>query len=89
MATDARKSDYITQARQAARDLWNAEQTLLRLQAEWNAQDYGNTMTTDDFEGENAGLTTAQVGAVVFDTANAVNTLVLSIGHATNLTNVL
>lgn len=89
MATDARKSDYITLAREAARNLWEAQQTLLTLQAEWNAQDYGNTMTVDDFEGDNAGLTTAQIGAVVFDTANAIKTSVLDIGHATNLTNVL
>jgi hypothetical protein len=88
MATDARKSDFISEAREAARDLWNAQQKFIGLQAEWNGQDYGNTITAEDFSGSNEGLTTANIGAVVFDTANAVQA-VMAAGHATNVTNLL
>lgn len=86
MATDARKSDYITLARKHARDLWEAYQALLSMQAEWNAQDYGNTLGAG--EGANEGIAAAAVGSVVFDTANAI-TGVMSAGHATNVTNLL
>lgn len=88
MATDARKSDFITQARQAARNFWDAYHTFLKLQAEWNGQDYGSTLDSDDFTGENVGLTAANIGAVVFDTANAIKTS-MDAGHATNVTNIL
>jgi len=88
MATDAHKSDFITSSRQAARDLWNAYQQLLQYQAEWNAQDYTNTIEPDDFEGENAGLTVGNMSAVVFDTTNAI-AADMAAGHATNVTNLL
>lgn len=83
----SRESDYITEARQANRELWNAINTLVALQREWNALDYGNTL--DDFQGENADLTKEQVGAVIFDTANAIVSNVLSAGHATNMAKLL
>jgi len=49
--------------------------------------DYGNTLT--DFTGENAHLSAPEVGAVVFDTANAVVSEVLAAGHATNMAKLL
>jgi hypothetical protein len=82
----ARKSDFITEARQHARSLWNALNALEALQKEWNALDYLNQL--DAGEGENAGLNAAEVGAVVFDTANALRTT-LNAGHATNLAKLL
>lgn len=83
-----RPSDFVTEARQAARQLWQAHQRLEALQAEWNALDYGNTLDAAAFAGENAALNAAQVGAVVFDTANAIRA-VLSAGHATNMARLL
>lgn len=84
-ASNAQKQQYINRARTAATQLWNAQQELLELQREWNALDYGNTLNTpDDFTGDNEGLTGANIGAVVFDTANLVQG-VLDAGSATNL----
>ncbi|MCA9981516.1 MAG: hypothetical protein KDD89_11795 [Anaerolineales bacterium] len=82
----SRQQDFITEARQAATNLYQAIVTLEGLQSEWNAQNYSVTLA--DGEGENAGYTASEVGSVVFDTANAMR-VVLSAGHATNLTNLL
>jgi hypothetical protein len=82
----SREQDFITEARQAARDLWNALNKLEALQKEYNALDYGNTLEAGT--NENAGLTKTEIGAVAFDTANAFVTL-LGAGHATNIAKVL
>lgn len=82
----ARESDFITEARQAARDLWAAILKLEALQSEFNALDYGTTLP--DGVGENEGINKAQIGAVVFDTANAMRG-VLDAGHATNVAKLL
>lgn len=82
----ARSQDYITEARQANRALWDAINTLVSMQREWNALDYGNTL--EDGTGSNAGVSAAEVGAVVFDTANAL-VAVLAQGHATNMAHLL
>lgn len=82
----SRESDFITEARQANRELWGAINKLVALQREWNALDYGTTL--NDFQGENEGLTGAEVGAVVFDSANAF-VGVLNAGHATNMAKLL
>ena len=58
----------------------------MALQREYNALDHGNTL--DDGEGSNTGVTKEEVGAVVFDTANAMVTL-LGAGHATNMAKLL
>lgn len=81
-----RQQDYITEARHAARNVWDAILKLEALQSEYNALDYGNTL--EDGEGENAGVTKLEVGAVVFDTANAMR-VVLDAGHATNIARLL
>ena len=82
----ARESDFISEARAHARALWNAINALESLQKEWNALDYGNTL--DVGVGENAGLNAAAVGAVVFDSANAIRAT-LNTGHATNVAKLL
>lgn len=81
-----RESDYITSVREANRDLWNSINTLVAFQREWTALDYGNTLS--EGTGDNAGLTAAEIGAVVFDTANAMVAL-LNTGHATNMAKLL
>lgn len=82
----SREQDYISQARQAAADIWNGIYKLKSMQEEWNALDYGNTLS--DGEGANAGYTKTEVGAVVNTTADAIDTLIAS-GHNTNLCNLL
>ncbi len=82
----ARQQDYISTARTLNRQLWDAINELKAMQVEWNALDYGSTL--GDGEGANAGYTKAEVGAVVFDTTNAMATLLAS-GHATNLAKLL
>lgn len=82
----SRESDFITIARQHNRAIWDGINALVALQREYNALDYGNTL--DDGVGDNTGITGAEVGAVVFDTANAF-VAVLAAGHATNMARLL
>lgn len=82
----SRENDYITEARQFNRLLWAAINGLLALQPEWNALDYGTTLSPG--EAQNAGIQPADVGAVVFDTANALKALMQE-GHASNVCKLL
>ncbi len=88
-AITRREMDFVSRVRDANRKLWDAENTLLALQAEWNALDYGSTLGPEVFEdGEHEGLAGADVGSVVFATADAIKTL-LNTGHATNMAKLL
>lgn len=78
--------NFYNDARRNAKALWNAIETLQAMQDQWNALDYGNTLA--DGDGNNAGLTKDDVGAVVFATTNAFKGL-FSAGHATNLAKLL
>lgn len=82
----SRSDDYITEVREANRMVWNGLNVLQSKQAEWNAGDYGNTLTTGT--GTNAGITAAMVGASVFDSANALRTT-MNTGVATNMVRLL
>lgn len=82
----SREQDFITEARQANKAIWDGINKLVALQREWNALDYGNTL--DAGEGENTGVGAADVGAVTFDTTNAL-VGVLAAGHATNMAKLL
>lgn len=82
----SREQDFITEARQQNKAIWDGINALVALQREWNALDYGNTLDSGD--GDNTGISVAQVGAVVFDSANAF-VGVLSAGHATNMARLL
>ena len=81
-----RPQDYISVVRQNNKQLWDALNNLVALQREYNALDYGTTLA--DGEGDNTGITKAEVGAVVFDTANAL-AAVLAAGHSTNMAKLL
>lgn len=81
-----RQQDYITEARQLNRQLWDAVNGLKALQLEWSALDYGTTL--EDGEGENADYTADEVGSVVFATTDAILTLFAG-GHATNVASLL
>lgn len=78
----SRQQEYINEVRGQARNLWESFTRLRSLQLEWNALDYTNTL--EDGTGVNEGVTRAEVGAVVFDTTEAIKTLMDS-GHATNI----
>jgi hypothetical protein len=83
-ASDNQKQAFINTVRDAATKRWEYQQTCLALQAQWNALDYGNTLTNADFTGDNEGLTAANIGSVVFDTANA-DQATFNAGNATNV----
>lgn len=82
----SREQDFITAVRASNRKVWDGINELLAMQRQHAALDYGNTL--DEGEGENAGITAAHVGAVLFDTANALE-VVLNAGHATNMARLL
>lgn len=82
----SKEQDYITEARAINRQIWDGINNLVAMQREWSALDYGTTL--DAGEGNNTGIDAAEVGAVVFDTANAL-VGVLTAGHATNMAKLL
>lgn len=82
----SRPSDYITEVRALNKQVWDGINGLVAKQREYNALDYGSTLP--DGDGTNAGYTKAEVGSVVFDTANAF-VAVLNTGHATNMAKLL
>lgn len=81
----ARGKVYTDAVRDHTIQFWESFQFLKSQQAEWTAQDYANTL---EVGADNADVTVVQVGAVVFDTVAAVQT-VMDAGHATNVTNLL
>jgi hypothetical protein len=90
MATDSRQSDFITEARNHARQIYQSVSALKAMQNEFNYGGYG-TQGADPLPpgtGSNEGITAADVGAVVFDTADALKT-VLDNGHGANLAKLL
>lgn len=82
----ARADSYYAEVRARARAIWEGINELKSLQQEWNALDYTNTLANGS--GSNAGLTKTEIGAVVFDSTNALLEL-LGEGHATNLAKLL
>lgn len=84
----SRQLDYISVVREANKNIWNGINELVALQREWNALDYGNTLVDPVADNAHSGITKSEVGAVVFDTANAL-VVVLGAGHATNMAKLL
>ena len=82
----SREQYYITAARAANRKVWDGINELIAMQREWNARNYGNTL--DDGAGENAGIAAADVGAVIFASADAL-AAVLDGGIAGNMAKLL
>lgn len=76
-----REIDYINKVKQNTLQLWNAINNLKSMQRQWNALQYGTNLP-DDL------ILHADVGAVVFDAANALST-VLDNGQAGNLAKLL
>lgn len=82
-----RQQDYIAEVRSQARRLWDLLFLMEKLQQEWHSLDYGNTL--DDGSGENAGITRAEVGAVIIDTCNELRTRITQTGHSANVAKLL
>jgi hypothetical protein len=82
----SREQDYITIVRQYNRGIWEGIHALIAMQAEWNALDYSTTL--DPGENANEGITSVEIGAVLFDTTAAFEG-VLASGHATNMARLL
>jgi hypothetical protein len=82
----ARGNNFITEVRNANKQVWDGINNLVELQREWNALDYGSTLANG--VGSNEGIAASFVGAVAFDSANAFVT-VLNAGHATNMAKLL
>jgi len=78
-----RDAQYIESVKAANKKVWDGINDLIELQKEWNALDYGSTLV--DTTGV---LTAADIGAVVFDTANAL-VAVQNAGYATNMAKLL
>lgn len=76
-----RDDQYVAEVKAANEAVWNGINKLLALQRQWNALDYGTTLNV-------TGVVTAEVGAVVFDSANAF-LAVLNTGVATNMAKLL
>lgn len=81
-----REQEFITTVRAASRAVWDGILALKASQSEYTALDYGNTL--DDGAGGNAGITKADVEAVVLTTTNAL-LAILATGHATNMAKLL
>lgn len=90
MATDNRQSDFITQSRIFARMIYEGVTGLKTMQNEFNYAGYGSggADPLPAGSGDNSGILAADVGAVVFDTADALKT-VLDGGHGANLSKLL
>lgn len=80
MANDA---EWITRYRQTVTSYLQVQNTLNALRAQWDALDYGNTLTAEDFAGANQDITLADLTAAV-SSVEAIDTFV-SAGHTTNL----
>lgn len=79
----SRHEEFVADARRYSRAIWDNLLLLQALQREWNALDYGSTL-----EAPIDGPTAAEVGSVVFATADAIEDL-LATGHATNMAKLL
>lgn len=90
MATDNRQADFISQSRVYARMIYEAVTGLKSMQSEFNYGGYGaeGADPLPAGTGDNSGILAADVGAVVFDTADALKT-VLDGGHGGNLSKLL
>ncbi len=82
----ARSDNYITAVREVNKQIWDGIHTLVALQSEYQALDYGSTLP--DGSGSNEGYTRDEIEAVVLTTANAFVGL-LDAGHGTNMAKLL
>ena len=82
MANNAKNSDFITRARQAASNLLTALAILDNVRLEWDSL-YNAVITAEDFDGTNSEIDLTILTAEM-TTQAAIDTL-LDAGHRTNL----
>ena len=82
MANNAKNSDFITRARQAASDVLTALAKLDNIRLEWDSL-YNAEISAEDFDGTNAEIDLAILTAEM-TTQAAIDTL-MDAGHRTNL----
>ncbi len=64
-----KEREFYGATRRNAKAIWTALHDAKNLQDQWNALDYGNTLSAgDNFD---AGITKSELGPVIFDTFNA------------------
>ena len=80
----SRETNYYNNVRAANRQIWDGINALVALQREYNTL----ALAADTGSSASDGITKLELGAVVFDTANAFQTL-LGQGHATNMAKLL
>lgn len=83
----AREQDFISEVRTLAQRFWKTLADLKAMQRESIALDYTNTLA--DGEGDNDGITKAEVIAVLHTSTDAIDTEFTGGGHATNFSKLL
>jgi hypothetical protein len=78
--SDSRAQDYYTLVRQYNKQVHDGIQGLKVLQSEWNANGYGSSLPAGS--GANSGISRSQLGAVVFDTTDALKAVLDANGAA-------
>lgn len=86
MTATISNAQFINDACTYTKQFWTAYEALKSMQDQWNALDYGSTLM--DGSNSNGTVTAASVGAVLFDSMNAITT-VMATGVATNLAKLL
>ena len=84
MATlDDKQRNFVSRTIEAADQFMTAYEELQEIRTEYDALDYGNTLTAPAFEGDNQHVDLANVVAVI--TTQAALEGLLAAGHRTNL----
>lgn len=78
-----RQQDFISQTRAVSNRLIDAVNEARALRREWDALNYGETITEEAFTGDNAGLTIDDLAAF-FTSMDAVEDLLVAQFHAPN-----
>jgi hypothetical protein len=89
-AQDNKQSDFFSNARAYSKMIYDGVNGLKNLQNQFNYGGYGpgGPNPLPPGIGENDGITSAEVSAVVFDTADALSTT-LNSGHGANIEKLL
>jgi hypothetical protein len=79
------RSNHITRVRAATTELLSAIDKLTALKKESDSLDLGNAFTTDDFEGDNSHLATADIIAITGTSLPAIDAFIEANYHYTNM----
>jgi len=85
MTANPVRSNHISRVRAATTELIDAIDKLVALKKESDALDLLNAFTAEDFVGENAYLSAADIVAITGTSMPAINTFIANNFHYTNL----